>query len=137
MKRIVLVLSCLALAGCGSSSSSSSSGGGDGPSISVVSGESFCIPSGVDDLYTGDGHVTFYVTVRNDGTGDGTAEITPIRHYDDGQLNESAMDMVSVDVPAGSVKKFRTDPMKYKAHEHEISDCALQMDGNEIPIGLR
>jgi hypothetical protein len=42
--------------------------------------------------------------------------------------------MVSIDVGAGQTERGRTPAFKYKAHEHEIVDCALYVDGEDIPI---
>ena len=102
--------------------------------IYVIASKSFCTYTGVDDIYTGDGHVQFWLTLKNSGDKDGSIDVTPVRRYDDGNENRSAMDQVSVDVPAGQVWKGRTQAMTYKAHEHEITDCALLVDGKEIPI---
>lgn len=132
----------LSLVACGSSTSDSSgvdeSSGSSEASVTVVAAESFCTPTGIDDLYTGDGHVTFFVTLRNDGGSDATVSVTPVRHYDDGEINESAMDAMSADVPAYETSyKFKSTAMKYKAHEHEIVECGLIVDGgNEVSIGV-
>ncbi len=102
--------------------------------IYVVASKSFCTYTGIDDIYTGEGHVKFFITLRNSGKKDGSIDITPVRRYNDGRENSSPMDQVSVDVPAGQTRKGHTVAMKYKAHEHEITDCALLIDGNEIPV---
>ncbi|MEX2645452.1 MAG: hypothetical protein WD249_04240 [Gaiellaceae bacterium] len=110
------------------------SGGAD---IVLVKKQSWCLATGIDDLYTGDGHVTFYLTLRNRGTEAGEVTVTPIRYYDDGNDNRSPLDAVTVDVAAGEVWKGRTSAMKYKAHEHEIVSCAAQIDSRpEVEISM-
>jgi hypothetical protein len=105
------------------------------PNIYLVAAKSFCVPTGIDDAYTGDGHVTFYLTFRNSGDEDGTVSAVPVRHYDDGDINESALDEVSVDVAAGATWQGRTGAMTYKAHEHEVTDCGVRVDGRpEVSI---
>jgi hypothetical protein len=126
-----------AFSGHHGSSSGTSSGGGGGSAIRLVAGQSFCVPSGIDDVYTGNGHVTFYLTFRNSGASDGSVDATPVRHYDDGEENESPMDMITVDVPAGTTQKVRTDAMTYKAHQHDIVQCGVQIDGRETPIQVQ
>lgn len=97
--------------------------------ISVVANQSFCLASGISDLYTGDGKVIFLMTLRNGGSR-GKVNITPVRHYSDGTINESAMDMlIDVAVPAYSTKKYRSPSYKYKAHEHEVIACGLRING--------
>src|SRR3954447_18112807 len=97
--------------------------------ISVLAKQSFCVASGISDYYTGDGKVTFYMTLHNTGSG-GKVNIVPVRHYSDGSINESAMDMlIDVAVPGYSVKKYRSPAYKYKAHEHEVIACGLRIHG--------
>jgi hypothetical protein len=97
--------------------------------ISVVAKQSFCLASGISDYYTGDGKVTFYMTLHNTGSR-GKVNIVPVRHYSDGSINESAMDMlIDVAVPGYSVKKYRSPAYKYKAHEHEVIACGLRING--------
>ena len=106
-----------------------------GANVYLVASKSFCSPSGVDDIYTGDGHVVFFYTFKNSGGEDGTVTVTPVRHYDDGKLNMSPLDSVEVTVPAHGTYKARTPPLKYKAHEHEIVECgAIVDDRAEISI---
>lgn len=104
--------------------------------ISVVASQSFCIPTGISDIYTGDGKVTFYITLRNTGSSAGKVNITPVRHYDDGQFNASAMDtLIDVAVPARSVKKYRSPAYSYKAHQHDVIGCGLMIGaGKEVHI---
>jgi hypothetical protein len=74
--------------------------------ISVVASKSFCLASGISDFYTGDGKVIFYMTLRNTGSSGGKVNIILVRHYDDGEYNASAMDMlIDVSVPAHSVRE--------------------------------
>src|SRR5689334_20973249 len=88
--------------------------------IYVVASKSFCLASGISDQYTGNGKVIFYMTLRNSGSTPGKVDIVPVRHYDDGATNESAMDMlIDVPVPPHTTKKFRSAAYTYKAHEHE------------------
>jgi hypothetical protein len=103
--------------------------------ISVVASKSFCVASGISDYYTGDGKVTFYITLRNTSYRGGKVNITPVRHYDDGSYNASPMDMlIDVYVPANSVKRDRSPSYKYKAHEHEVIACGLRINGREVRI---
>lgn len=138
LKKVVLIV--LALAGIGAivrSHHGSSNTATNAPSreatssISVVGAESFCLPTGIDDAYTGEGHVTFYLVVRNTGSASGRAQVTPVRHYDDGQENDSAMDMTEIDVPAHAVRRVRTSAMSYKAHEHAIISCGVIVDHDD------
>src|SRR4051795_11540188 len=77
--------------------------------VSVVTAKSFCLYSGVSDQYTGDGRVGFWFTLKNTGSSPVKVSVTPVRHYDDGELNESAMDtMLDLRVPAFKTKKFRS-----------------------------
>jgi hypothetical protein len=109
-----------------------------GSHVYVVASKSFCVYTGVDDVYSGNGHVEFFLTVKNSGDEDGKISLIPVRHYTDGQMNESAMDEVEITVGAGELYKAHTAQMKYKAHEHEIESCGLIANGNvdnEIAIG--
>src|SRR5207247_1537438 len=72
--------------------------------IQVVAKQSWCAATGVDDLYTGNGHVTFFLTLRNTGRARGSVTLTPVRYYDDGADNRSFLDAITVSVPAGRVK---------------------------------
>jgi hypothetical protein len=99
--------------------------------IKLVAKKSFCIATGIDDAYTGDGHVEFFFTFRNVGDVGGTVSVIPVRHYDDGGINMSAMDEVEADVPAGATRRFHTPKFKYKAHEHEVESCGAIVDGGD------
>jgi hypothetical protein len=145
VKRIALglaaVLLAMAAASCGSSTSSSESKGSTTSSesgstststsasesnIAVVKRTSFCLATGVSDVYTGEGRVTFYISLRNTGGKADSFDVQPIRHYDDGSVNNSPADELHVDsVPAHGTWKGRSQPFKYKAHEHEIVGCGL------------
>src|SRR4051794_9948756 len=59
-----------------------------GANVYLVASKSFCLATGIDD-YSGDGHVTFYLTFKNSGGEGGTVSAVPVRHYDDGEFNES------------------------------------------------
>src|SRR5262245_44093744 len=109
----------------------------DSANIIVNAGKSSCVATGVADVYTGDGRVLFLIELRNTGTA-GTVNVTPIRRYDDGETNESAMDMlVDVDVP-GHSKTRLTEQYKYEAHVHDVVSCALRLsDGTETDIPVR
>lgn len=105
--------------------------------IYLVASKSFCRATGVDDAYTGDGHVTFFLTFRNTGGEAGSVGAAPVRHYDDGEMNSSALDAVTADVAANQVESFHTAAMKYSAHSHEITGCGVVVDGREeVAIGL-
>lgn len=105
--------------------------------IYVVAAKSFCVATGISDAYTGNGKVTVYLTLHNSGAVAGKVNIVPVRHYDDGGINESAMDMlIDVAVPAKSTKKFRSPGYSYKAHEHEVASCGLKV-ANRAEIGIR
>jgi hypothetical protein len=130
----VAALALGALTGCGSTTSSS---GGPSPqaNIAVDRTGSWCEATGVYDFYTGNGRVTFFITLRNHGDESGTLDLIPVRHYDDGSTNDSPVDEVtSGTVEPGDVWRGHTDPFTYKAHEHEIVSCGLEVDGNEVPI---
>jgi hypothetical protein len=104
--------------------------------VYIVASKSFCTATGIDDAYTGDGHVQFWLTIRNSGNEKGTIDITPVRYYDDGTDNRSALDMVSVDVEPGQTWKGKTTAMKYSAHSHELTRCAALVGDNEIEISV-
>src|SRR6266540_641995 len=106
----------------------------DEANIVVVKSKSFCTVTGIYDVYTGNGRVEFWLTLKNKGGKDGSIDITPVRHYDDGSTNQSAMDQVSVDVAAHQVWKGHTEAFEYKAHEHEVDSCALLAGDKEIAI---
>src|SRR4051794_11763360 len=91
-----------------------------GANVYLVASKSFCRATGIDDAYSGDGHVTFYLTFKNSGGEGGTVSAVPVRHYDDGEFNESVLDEVEADVAANTTGKFHTAAMKYTAHSHEI-----------------
>ena len=63
---------------------------GKGAKISIVRGTSFCVGSGITDASTGEGKVSFYITLHNRGAVAGTVSIWPVRHYNDGATRESA-----------------------------------------------
>jgi hypothetical protein len=132
---IAAVVLVALLKGVGGGDGSSSASHDGGANIYLVASKSFCEPTGIDDAYTGDGHVTFYLTFRNSGSHGGTVSAVPVRHYDDGDINESALDEVSVDVAAGDSWQGHTEAMTYKAHEHEVTDCGVRVDGRpEVSI---
>jgi hypothetical protein len=117
----------------GSDDGATASAGGS--NITVVAAKSTCVSTGVSDVYTGDGRVVFAFTLRNAGGDDGDVSVTPVRHYDDGETNESAMDMMDVPVPAYSTERFHSEQLTYEAHAHEVVSCGLRLDnGTEIPI---
>jgi hypothetical protein len=99
--------------------------------IYVIASRSFCVSSGIDDAYTGNGHVIFSVMLRNSGTADGSVDVTPVRHYDDGEMNDSPLDTMTVDVPAGERKQVNSPQFTYKAHEHEVASCGVVVDGRD------
>jgi hypothetical protein len=145
-RKILLVcLGLLTLVGVVASCGGSSSEGSGEPkakakveaeaNIFVVKSKSFCTATGVSDLYTGEGKVEFFYTLRNTGAKDGEIDLQPIRVYDDGERNESVMDMSSGNkVPAHSTVKLRTPQFKYKAHEHEVASCAVKAGDDEVPL---
>jgi len=108
------------------------------PDVTVDVSKSSCVATGVSDVYTGDGRVVFLFTLRNAGD-TRTVNVTPIRHYDDGETNESAMDMlVDVQVPGFTAKRYSSPQYKYEAHAHDVSSCGLRIDsGDEITIPAR
>jgi hypothetical protein len=99
--------------------------------IYIVASKSFCTATGVDDIYTGDGHVQFFLTLKNSGGADGSLSMTPVRYYDDGTDNRSPLDEVTADVAAHELWKGKTQAFKYEAHEHDVVRCALVIDGGE------
>jgi hypothetical protein len=131
----------LALSGCGSSTSNSSgassSSGAPEPTdnIYVVKSKSFCAVTGVSDVYTGNGKVEFFYVLHNSGGKEGSIDLQPIRHYDDGTTNDSPVDESQDNkVPAGQTVKLHTDQFSYKAHEHEIVGCAVKAGDTEVPL---
>lgn len=109
-----------------------------GPDITLLASRSYCVPTGVDDIYTGDGHIRFFVTVRNHGDADGKVDLTPVSHYDDGEMNESAMnESAGNPVAAGETLRYQLDPLKYEAHAHEVVGCGVLVDGQEVEIEVR
>lgn len=140
MRRPAVIAAALAatVSGCGATTSTATEETSPEANIYVVASQSFCAATGIDDTFTGDGHVVFFLAFRNSGDADGTIDATPVRHYDDGEENASAMDMVSVDVPAGQTTKVHTTAMTYKAHSHDIVDCGVDVVGqDEVPIAVR
>lgn len=132
---VVLVLAFLAIVGALLVTHDPSAPSAAEADVDVVPGKSYCMASGIDDLYTGDGHVQFFLTLTNSGGEPRTVSIIPIRHYDDGQLNLSGMDAVEVEVAAHETWSGRTRAYKYKAHEHEVIGCGVIVDGgDEITI---
>jgi hypothetical protein len=131
---LLLVIALIASAVGGSRSRKSAAavaGATHGSHIFLVASRSWCAPTGVDDVYSGDGHVTFFLTFKNSGDEKGTTNAVPVRHYDDGTENESALDEVSVDVGPGEVWRGRTEALTYKAHSHEINSCGVIVDGRD------
>ena len=102
-----------------------------GSNVQVVA-PSTCIFDGIDDVYTGNGHVAFGFALRNTGSSAATVTVTPVRHYSDGEYNDSAMDMlVDVKVPAYSTRRFRSPMYSYKAHAHAIvgAEDGMRLEG--------
>jgi hypothetical protein len=131
-----LLLSALVVAAPAGVASSAAAAPAAKPNIYVIASKSFCLASGVSDQYTGNGKIIFYVTLRNSGRVAGKVNIIPVRHYDDGGVNESGMDMlIDVQVPARSTRRFRSPFYSYKAHEHELAGCGVKIDGRgEVTI---
>jgi hypothetical protein len=138
---LVLIASAIAAFGGNDDKNTDSSSSGAAPeanaNIVADTTDSFCSPTGVDDYYTGNGHVTFYVTLRNDGDETGSSSVVPVRYYSDGDVNMSAMDMMQSDeIAPGETTTFSSPAFEYKAHEHEIVKCALDVDGTETEIPI-
>jgi hypothetical protein len=131
-----LALAIAAIAGGAVPAASAKRAHVTGAHISLVARKSFCAYTGIADVYTGDGKVLFLFTLRNAGSSAGKVNIVPVRHYDDGGINESAMDMlIDVRVPAYSTKRYRSPLYKYKAHEHDVAACGMRInDGREQRI---
>jgi hypothetical protein len=127
---IALMLLSGLVAACGSTNSSS----GGSSSIRLIKRQSFCTTTGIADVYTGDGKVQFWLTFRNAGTSNRSVTFTPVRRYDDGQVNESAMNESSTDVAAGQTWKGKTNAFSYKAHEHEVVGCTVRIGETDYPI---
>jgi hypothetical protein len=106
--------------------------------VAIVARQSFCVATGISDLYTGNGKVTFYLTLRNTGSSRAKVDVQPIRHYDDGAINNSPMDeLLDVGVPAYGIAKYHSPSYSYKAHAHEIVACGVQINGGRevrIPV---
>jgi hypothetical protein len=102
----------------------------------VVQAHSGCFFSGIDDVYTGDGQVEFAVTLRNSGSSAATVDVTPVRHYDDGEMNDSGMDtLVDITVPAHGTKGVRSPLYTYSAHKHEVVGCGV-MVGSDPEVSV-
>jgi hypothetical protein len=135
--RLAALLAVIAVIGVGmanandkdNASASGSSGG-----VTVVASKSTCFYTGVSDVYTGDGKVLFTFTLRN--TGDAKdVSVTPVRHYSDGETNESVMDTMTAPMSGYSTEPFRSGQLGYEAHAHEVVSCGLRLEGGtEIPI---
>jgi hypothetical protein len=104
--------------------------------IYVIASKSFCAATGISDAYTGNGKVGFYLVLRNSGFTAGKVNIVPVRHYDDGEFNASALDMlIDVRVQARAVRRIRSPLYTYKAHEHEVAACGVKINNRpEIRI---
>lgn len=100
--------------------------------VYVIASKSFCLASGVSDIYTGNGKIVFSVTLRNSGKADGKVGVLPIRQYDDGDFNMSPMDrLIDLVVPAGATRTFRSPLYNYEAHKHEIVGCSVKVDSQK------
>lgn len=122
---------------CGNLVTSSSSGGARrGRKPHVVGKRQSASRSSARSFFSGDAQALASGNrIRNSGAEDGTIDLAPIRQYDDGQTNESAMDMSSGNkVPAHSTVKLHTDPFTYKAHQHEVVGCSVRAGDTEIPL---
>lgn len=122
MRRLIVAVAVVALAVAASSTAAPQKA-----NIYVVASKSFCLGSGIADAYTGEGKIIFYMTFKNSGSSVGKVNVIPVRYYDDGNSNASAMDMMEISVPARTTKRFKSPMFKYKAHEHEIAGCALKI----------
>jgi hypothetical protein len=112
----------------GDKSSPSAAAAANAPHVSVIAEQSYCSA-------TGDGKVVFVFALRNTG-GAGTVSLTPVRHYSDGHIN-MADTMIDIPVSAHSIKRGSSLPMTYKADEHGIVSCGLEVDfGDEVPISV-
>jgi hypothetical protein len=112
-----------------SASSSGSEASGGGADIRVVPAGSSCL----EDPYNA--KIIFTVHLRNSGSEDGTAEVTPVRRYSDSSRNDSIMDMLSVDVPAYGDRTV-WHSYDYNAEAHSLLECWAQIDGKNTPIAV-
>jgi hypothetical protein len=127
---LLVVATCIAVPG-----ESAAAPAAKRANVYVVASKSFCAATGIYDQYSGDGRVEFFITLHNSGGKAGTLTLTPVRYYDDGQMNESVMDILtSGTVPPRATRKFHSDPFSYKAHQHEVAACSLKVNGHEIKI---
>jgi hypothetical protein len=121
------------VSGCGSGSGESA------PRDIRLTEAGFCVPSGVEDASTGDGHVAFFVTLENVGFEDTPVTVYPVQHYTDGTSNESDAEGKTVTVPARQRYTFESGPLKYDA-QNEITSCGVKLAADDVehrvPIAL-
>lgn len=115
------VVTLLALAGCASETSDAPS------SLSVVASESLCLADAAS------ARIHFRITVSNDGATDESVDAIPWRRYSDNSVNDSAVDELGLDVPAGEKVTFRAE-FGYNAEEHRLVECGVKLDGADEPV---
>jgi hypothetical protein len=103
--------------------------------IRIATTMSWCRATGVEDSRTGSGHLTFVAKLVNDGDRARVAVITPVRYDDDGK--RWPLRAMRVRVAAGHTSRPRTPALAYKASEHSVVGCALEINGHETPIDVR
>jgi hypothetical protein len=82
-----------------------------------------------------DARLYVYVTFRNVGGADGSVDARPWRRYNDGTVNESAIDEFTVDVPAHETKRVY-GKYDYNALDHELIECGVYLGHNATPTPL-
>lgn len=71
-----------------------------------------------------DARLYVFVTVRNNGATGGDFNVRPWRRYSDGSENDSAMDTLTITVPAHSTKHGWAQ-FNYNALDHELLECGV------------
>jgi len=132
---VVAVFSVLGLALPGALLGARSEASEPSGAVRISTAMSWCRATGVDDFRTGSGHLTFVAKLVNDGDQARVAVITPIRYDDDGK--RWPLRAMSVRVAAGHTSRPRTPALAYKASEHSVVGCALEINGHETPIDVR
>ena len=97
--------------------------------LELVASKSFCLSNPAD------AHVNVYVTVRNNGSTEGTMKIRPWRRYSDASVNDSIMDAFEITVPAYSTKKTYGE-YGYNAEEHSLLECGVFVDDAVEPTPI-
>jgi hypothetical protein len=103
--------------------------------VHIVASRSWCSATGIDDARSGTGHVTFFLALANGGERPRTVSATPVRYDDDGR--RSLLRAVRFTVGRERTSLRRTPSFAYKAYEHNVVGCSVELGGNETAIEVR